>query len=482
MNPRPVFHLIAIVLVVLAVCLGICAAIAVASGDPPRAVWGIGASAVITLAAGLLLMRATRGPIDLTRRDGFGIVAFGWLAASLFGALPYLLSGAIADPVDAVFETMSGFTTTGATVLPVLEHLPRGILFWRSLTQWIGGMGVLVLCVAILPFLGVGGMQIYRAEMPGPSKERLTPRIARTAEYLWGVYLVLSVLQCILLRAGGMDWFDACCHTFTTLSTGGFSTLTASVGGYNSLYIESVITVFMLLAGINFALHFRAATGRPLHYARDPECRAFLGIWLAGCVLLAADTWGSVYPTLAEAVRAAVFQCTSILTTTGYATADFDAWPNLSRILLVAMMFCGGCAGSTAGGIKVVRIQVMLKTIQRELRTYIQPHAIVHVKLGRKPVGAETVSNIAVFLIIFVCIFTGATVLMSLWTPDLVTAATSVAATLGNIGPGLAAVGPAETFAFIPAPGKLLLTICMLLGRLELFTVLVLFMPSFWRR
>jgi trk system potassium uptake protein len=482
MNPRPVFHLIAIVLVVLAVCLGICAAIALAGGDPARAVWGLGASAVITLASGMALMRTTRGPIDLTRRDGFGIVAFGWLAASLFGALPYLLSGAIADPVDAVFETMSGFTTTGATVLTELEQLPRGILFWRSLTQWIGGMGVLVLCVAILPFLGVGGMQIYRAEMPGPSKERLTPRIARTAEYLWGVYLVLSALQWILLRAGGMDWFDACCHTFATLSTGGFSTLTASVGGYDSLYIESVITVFMLLAAINFALHFRAATGRPLHYARDPECRAFLGIWLAGCILLAADTWGTVYPTLAEAIRAAVFQCTSILTTTGYATADFDTWPNLSRILLVVMMFCGGCAGSTAGGIKIVRIQVMLKTIHRELRTYIQPHAVVHVKLGRKPVEAETVSNIAVFLIIFVSIFTGATVLMSLWTPDLVTAATSVAATLGNIGPGLAAVGPAETFAFIPAPGKLLLTVCMLLGRLELFTVLVLFMPSFWRR
>lgn len=482
MNPRPVFYLISFTLVVLAFCLGGCVWVSYLAGDPTRAVSGIAGAAAITLAAGLILMRFTRGPIDLTRRDGFGIVAFGWLAASLFGALPYLFSGAIAHPVDAVFETMSGFTTTGASVLTDLESLPRGILFWRSLTQWIGGMGVLVLCVAILPFLGVGGMQIYRAEMPGPSKERLTPRIARTAEYLWGVYLTLSVLELLFLRLGGLSWFDACCHTFTTLSTGGFSTLTASVGGYNRLYVEVVITVFMLLASINFALHFRAATGKPLHYAKDPECRAFLGIWFVASLLLAWNTWGKIYPTFGEAIRAAVFQCASILTTTGYATADFDLWPNLSRALLVALMFCGGCAGSTAGGIKVVRIQVMLKTIARELRTYMQPHAIVHVKLGRKPVEPDTVSNIAVFLIIFVCIFTGASVLMTFWTPDLVTAATSVAATLGNIGPGLAAVGPAETFAFIPAPGKILLTACMLLGRLELFTVLVLFMPGFWRR
>lgn len=482
MNIRPVFHLISYTLIVLAVCLWGCAAISVHEDDPSSAVWGLAASAAITLAAGLIMMRRTRGPIDLTRRDGFGIVAFGWLAASLFGALPYLLSGAIHHPVDAIFETMSGFTTTGASVLTDLEQMPRGILFWRALTQWIGGMGVLVLCVAILPFLGVGGMQIYRAEMPGPSKERLTPRIARTAEYLWGLYLVLTLIQVLLLRAGGLSWFDACCHTFTTVSTGGFSTLTASVGGFDSVYVETVITVFMLLAGINFALHFRAATGRPLNYVRDPECRAFLGIWLVGCLILTVDIRGSVYPTFAEAARAAMFQCASILTTTGFATADFNQWPNLSRVLLVALMFCGGCAGSTSGGIKVVRFMVMLKTIQRELRTYMQPHAIVHVKLGRKVVEPETVSNIAVFLIIFVSIFSGATVLMSLWTPDLISAATSVAATLGNIGPGLNAVGPAETFAAIPAPGKILLTACMLLGRLELFTVLVLFMPSFWKR
>ncbi len=482
MNIRAVFHLISFTLIVLAVCLGGCTLVSMHYGDPSQAIRGIATSAIITLVGGVVMWALTRGRIDLSRRDGFGIVAFGWLAAALFGALPYLLSGAIAHPIDAVFETMSGFTTTGASVLTDLEQLPRGILFWRSLTQWIGGMGVLVLCVAILPFLGVGGMQIYRAEMPGPSKDRLTPRIARTAEYLWGVYVVLSVIELLLLRAGGLSWFDACCHTFTTLSTGGFSTLTASVGGYNRIYVETVITVFMLLASINFALHFRAVRGKPLIYFRDSECRVFLAIWLFGWLALAFNTWQTVYPTFGEAARNAIFTTASILTTTGYATADFDQWPNFSRILLVALMFIGGSAGSTAGGIKVVRIQIMVMTILRELRTYMQPHAVLHVKLGRKPVEPDTVTHIAVFLIIFVLIFSGATVLMSFWMPNLESAATSVVATLGNIGPGLNAVGPAQTFAFIPAPGKIVLTACMLLGRLELFTVLMLFMPGFWRK
>lgn len=482
MNARAVFHLISYTLFSLAVFLGISWGVSVGFADPASARHALAASAVITLVGAGSIWQITRGKIDLSRRDGFAIVAFGWIAASLFGCLPYLLSGVITSPADAVFETMSGFTTTGASVLTNLESIPRGILFWRSITQWIGGMGVLVLCVAILPFLGVGGMQIYRAEMPGPSKDRLTPRIARTAEYLWGVYVTLTLMEVLLLRVGGLSWFDAFCHTFTTLSTGGFSTLTTSVGGFNRLYVEIVITIFMMLASINFALHFRAARGEVLSYFRDPECRLFVVFWLGACAFLSFNTWGSVYPTLGEAVRSSVFQCTSVVSTTGYATADFNQWPNPSKVMLVILMFTGACAGSTAGGIKMVRILVVFKTMLRELRTYMRPQAIIQVKLGAKPVDPDIVSNICIFFVIFLLVFGGGTFLMTFFTPDLVTASTSVIATLGNIGPGLNLVGPAETFAFIPAPGKLLLTLFMLLGRLELFTVLVLFMPNYWRK
>jgi trk system potassium uptake protein TrkH len=289
-------------------------------------------------------------------------------------------------------------------------------------------------------------------------------------------------MEVLLLRVGGLSWFDSFCHTFTTLSAGGFSTLSASVGGFDSLYVEIVITVFMMLASINFALHFRAARGDVLSYFRDPECRVFVVFWLAVCAFLSFDTWGRVYPTLGEAVRRSVFQCTSVVSTTGFATADFNQWPNASRLMLVILMFTGACAGSTAGGMKIVRVLVVLKTMLRELRTHMRPQAIVQVKLGAKPVDPDIVTNISTFFAIFLLVFGAGTFLMTFFTPDLVTAGTSVIATLGNIGPGLGRVGPAETFAFIPAPGKLLLTLFMLLGRLELFTVLVLFMPNYWRR
>lgn len=482
MNSRPVFHLISYTLGFISLFLGGCWLVALHYDDPASARYALAVSAGITFVFAAILWGMTRGRIDLSRRDGFGIVTFGWLGASLFGCLPFLLSGVVSNPVDALFETMSGFTTTGASVLTDLELLPRGILFWRALTQWIGGMGVLVLCVAILPFLGVGGMQIYRAEMPGPSKDRLTPRIARTAEYLWGVYVLLSLMEILLLRLGGLSWFDACCHTFATISTGGFSTRTDSVGAYHSAYMETVVVVFMLLSAINFALHFRAIRGRPLAYVRDPECRAFLAIWGLGCLALTASIWGRVYPSLTESIRAAAFQCASIMTTTGFATADFDVWPNVARMTLLLLMFIGGCAGSTAGSMKVIRVLVIFKMMARELRTYMQPRAVIQVKVGGKVVERDVAANIGVFFIIFVLVFTGATLMMSLWTPNIVSAASAVIACLGNIGPGLDAVGPTTTFADVAAPGKLVLTVCMLLGRLELFTVLLMLMPGFWRK
>jgi trk system potassium uptake protein TrkH len=336
--------------------------------------------------------------------------------------------------------------------------------------------------VAILPFLGVGGMQIYRAEMPGPSKDRLTPRIASTAKLLWGVYVAISLLEVLLLRAGHMSWYDALCHTFTTMSTGGFSTRTASIAAYDSLYIETVIVVFMFVAGANFALHFRALRGGLGHYHRDPEFRFYVILLVLASVLLALDTWGRNYADLGTSFRTAVFQATSIMTTTGFCTADFDQWPSSSRLLLVLLMFVGACAGSTAGGIKCVRVYVVLKKALREIRLFMRPQAVLQIKLGRVPVDKDAVANISAFFVIFVLIFAIGTMIMTFYTPDLETAASSVVATLGNIGPGLSAVGATQNYAAIPEEGKIVLTLLMLLGRLELYTVLVLFFPGFWKK
>ncbi|MCK4510190.1 TrkH family potassium uptake protein [bacterium] len=482
MRPRPVLHLISYVLSFIAIGEGVSWLVAWHAGDPAPAQWSLALSGGIVLSIAFAMWALTRGPIRLSRRDGFAIVTFGWIAAAVAGSFPYLLSGVISHPVSALFESMSGFTTTGASVLSGLEFVPRGILFWRGMTQWLGGMGVLVLCIAILPFLGVGGMQIYRAEIPGPSKDRLTPRIASTAKLLWGLYVLLSVSQVALLMFGGMDWYDASCHTFTTMSTGGFSTRTASIAAFDSAYIEIVIIVFMFLAGANFALHYRALQGKPQSFVRDPEFRFYAALWLGSCLLLSLNVWGEVYEGAGAALRAGFFQGTSIMTTTGFVTQDFNVWPSASRLLLVLLMFIGGCGGSTGGGIKVVRFLVILKKIARELGRAMHPRTIIKIKLGRQSLEESTVSNISSFFIIFVAIFAVASLAMTFYTPDMVTAASSVAATLGNIGPGLGAVGATETYTSIPTAGKLILIACMLLGRLELYTVLVLLHRGFWKK
>ncbi len=482
MKFKPVFHLISYLMVVTGLAIWVCAGVAFHYGDPLPAFYALLNGGAFGVFSGLLIAFLTRGPIELSRRAGFGVVTFGWLAVALVGSIPYLLSGVITDPVAAMFETVSGFTTTGASVLGNLESVPKGILFWRAMTQWFGGMGVLVLCVAILPFLGVGGMQLYRAEMPGPSKDRLTPRIATTAKLLWGLYVLMSLVQTLLLMAGGMDWFDACCHTFTTMSTGGFSTRTASVAAFDSLYIDVVITLFMFLAGVNFALHFRALRGAPWVFHKDPEFRVYTLVWLVSCLFISSNLWLSGTEQAGGAVRHGFFQATSILTTTGFATRDFNLWPHASRLLLVLLMFIGGCGGSTAGGIKAARFFVVFKHIGREMGKVIRPQAIARIKLGRQALDEGVVANILTFVMIFFSVFAIMSFVMTFYTPDLETATSAVVASLGNIGPGLGAVGAAETYAFIPAPGKLVLIVCMLLGRLELYTVLVMFMPSFWRK
>ncbi|MDF7809186.1 TrkH family potassium uptake protein [Pontiellaceae bacterium B12219] len=483
MNKRAVFHLVAYMTLVIGVAMIFCAGISFLYHEPLSDQLSLIYSGVIAMSFAVVVGLCTRGEINLSRRDGFGIVTFGWIFATLFGSLPYLFSGVIAHPVSAMFETMSGFTTTGASVLSNLEEIPRGIHFWRALTHWFGGMGVLVLCVAILPFLGVGGMQIYRAEMPGPSKDRLTPRIATTAKLLWGVYALLTLVEAVLLKfAGGMDWFDSFCHAFGTMATGGFSTRSASVGAYDSAMIDWIITAFMFLAGVNFSLHYYALTGKPHRYFKDPEFRFYAIFLLCTTLFFTFDIWINDWGTFTRCFRDSAFTATSIMTTTGFGTADFNEWPNASRLLLVMMMFIGGCAGSTAGGMKVVRVFIMFKKMLRELKQFMRPSAVIQMKLGGKPVEQEIVSHISAFFAIFVFIFAIGSFVMTFFTPDLVTASTSVVATLGNIGPGLNAVGITQNFAGIPPLGQAFLTLLMLLGRLELYTVLILFLPSFWKK
>jgi trk system potassium uptake protein TrkH len=482
MNKRAVFHLVSYMTLVIGVAMIACAGISNLYDEP----FGIQLSLIYSGVAAVVIAGTvgyfTRGDINLSRRDGFGVVTFGWISATLFGSLPYFMSGVIPNYASAVFETMSGFTTTGASVLSNLEEIPRGIHFWRALTHWFGGMGVLVLCVAILPFLGVGGMQIYRAEMPGPSKDRLTPRIATTAKLLWGVYALLTMLEVLCLKAAGMDWFDSFCHAFGTMATGGFSTRSASVGAYDSAVIDGIITFFMFAAGVNFSLHYYALTGKPQRYFKDPEFR-FYSIFLIGATLfLTFNIWFHGWASLGRCFRDSAFTATSILTTTGFATADFDQWPNASRLLLVAMMFMGGCAGSTGGGMKIVRVFIMFKKMLRELKLFMRPSAVIQMKLGGKPVEQEIISHISAFFAIFIMIFAVGSFIMTFFTPNLETAATCVIATLGNIGPGLDAVGATQNYAAISPLGQGILTFFMLLGRLELYTVLILFLPSFWKR
>lgn len=440
-------------------------------------------SAVICAVVGALLFFACRSSRDLSLREGFAVVTFGWSVFALFGSLPYLLSGAISTPLDAVFETMSGFTTTGSTILTEIEILPKSLLFWRSLTHWLGGMGIIVLSLAILPMLGVGGMQLFKAEVPGPTADRLKPRIQDTAKMLWGVYFLLTVVETVLLMFGGMDFFDALCHSFATLATGGFSTRNTSIAAYDSAYIDMVITLFMVLAGVNFALHFQVLRGRVKDFFRSEELRVYLGIIGVATLLVMLFNWNAdLYQNIGENLRFSLFQVSSIMTTTGFGTADYELWPVVAQYLLVLLMFVGGCAGSTGGGVKVARILLLFKHAQTQVFRLIHPRAIRLVKLGHRPVDREVMQAILGFFALFIGVFVVGSLLVAASGMDLVSAGAAVIACLANIGPGLGSVGPVDNFAHVPDFGKSVLVVCMLMGRLELFTVLVLFFPSFWRK
>ncbi|MDP7077050.1 MAG: TrkH family potassium uptake protein, partial [Desulfobacterales bacterium] len=384
--------------------------------------------------------------------------------------------------IDAFFESVSGFTTTGASVLTNIEAVSEGFLLWRSFIQWLGGMGIIVLSLAILPFVGVGGMQLYKAEVPTPVPDKLRPRIRDTARILWKVYALISLAEVILLMLGGMGLYDALNHTFTTMPTGGFSTKNTSVAYFDNPYFEIIIIFFMLMAGINFSLHYQMMRGKPLVLWRDSECRFFLGAVFLLVVVVSLNLYGSVYEKMSQSIRFATFQVVSIVTTTGYTTADFEKWPAMSQFILLLSMFLGASAGSTGGGVKCLRIMVYFKYCYKELFSLIHPHAITSVKIGGKAVPADVMRSVLGFLGLYVGLFVLSSTILAGMGVDFMTSLSSIAATIGNIGPGFGMVGPTDNFTQIPYLGKWLLIWCMLLGRLEIYTLVIFFVPEFWRK
>jgi trk system potassium uptake protein TrkH len=438
----------------------------------------------LTVAAGLSLyfiFKSGKAEV-ISQREGMAIVAVGWTAVGLFGALPFYFASGFESFVDAAFESVSGFTTTGASILTNIEAVSKGLLFWRSLIQWLGGMGIIVLSVAILPFLGVGGMQLYKAEVPSPVPDKLKPRIRDTAMILWKVYVLISLAQTVLLLLGGMSLYDALCHTFTTMPTGGFSTKNASIAHYDSVYFDCVFTFFMLMAGINFSLHYQFLKGKPLVFWQDSECRFFLGMVLLLTLVVSFDVYGSVYETIGAALRYGAFQVVSIISTTGYATADYEKWPAMSQLILLLCMFFGASAGSTGGGMKCLRIMLCFKYCYRELFSLIHPHAVTQIKIGGKTVPDDVMRSVVGFLALYMGLFALSAVILAGMGVDFRTSFAAIAASIGNIGPGFGLVGPVENYAHIPYLGKWLLIWCMLLGRLEIFTVIILVVPEFWRK
>ncbi len=436
---------------------------------------------LLVAVCGLLLSARKPARTSLYARDGLAVVALAWLLMSLFGAMPFVLSGDIPRFVDAFFETVSGFTTTGASILTEIEPLGRGILFWRSFTHWVGGMGVLVFVMAILPMTDGHGMHLLRAEVPGPTVGKLVSRMGDTAKILYGIYLALTVIEIVLLLAGGMPLYDACIHAFGTAGTGGFSCRNLSVGAYDSAYFDIVIGVFMLLFGVNFNLYFFLLIRRFRDVFRSEELRAYLGIVAAAVVAITVDIL-HLYGSFASSLRYAFFQVASIITTTGFATADFNTWPSFSKAILVTLMFIGACAGSTGGGIKVARIIILVKTSLGDMRKMLHPNAIVTVRMEGKPLSDKHIRSVHLFITVYLLVFTVSLLLLSLEGFDLITTFTALTACINNIGPGLEMVGPMGNFAAFSDFSKLLLSFNMLVGRLEIFPMLLLFAPSIWKR
>ncbi len=426
---------------------------------------------------GILSLKTTKD--QLSKKDGFLLVTLSWIIISLIGSLPYIISAHLSI-TNAFFETMSGFTTTGASILTDIESLPKSVLFWRSLTHWLGGMGIIVLAVAVLPILGIGGIQLIKAESPGPTVEKISPRITETAKYLWFVYFMFSVIETILLLLGGMDLFDALTHTFGTMATGGFSTKNTSVAYFHSAYIDWVITIFMFIAGANFSIHFKLLTGK-FSSLKDNELRFYALIVIIAVLLVSIDI-SKNYSNFFEALRYGAFQVVSIITTTGYATTDYEKWPHFAQSILFLLMFIGGCSGSTGGSIKIIRIYTLLKQSINEIKYHIHPKGVFSLIINGQMVRKNIVYSVSGFFFLYMATFAIVALSVSLFGVDLITALSASAATLGNIGPGFGNIGPTDNYAFLPSIVKWILSFAMLVGRLEIYTVFVLLTPTFWRK
>ncbi len=440
-------------------------------------------SAIITGSIGLISWLITRknDKKSIGKREGYLIVSLTWVIISLFGTLPFILSNTIVNFTDAFFETMSGFTTTGATILVDIEAVPKGILYWRAMTHWIGGMGIIVLTVAILPFLGIGGLQLMIAEMPGITPDKLHPRITETAKRFWAIYVIFTVAEVILLWVGEMNFFDSVCHSFATMATGGFSTQNDSIAGFMP-YTQYIIILFMFIAGTNFTLHYFVMHRQIKKAVANEEFKMYFWIIAIVSIFIAIGLVISMGFNVESAFRDSIFTVVSIITTTGFVTADYSLWPSFLWMLIFALMFIGGSAGSTGGGVKIIRHLLLIKNSFLEMKRSIHPQAIIPVKYNGKSVTQQIIFNIMAFFLIYILIFSFGTLTLSLLGYNFETSIGATIASLGNIGPGIGDVGPVDNYAFFTPIAKWLLSFLMLLGRLELFTVLIVISPAFWRR
>jgi trk system potassium uptake protein TrkH len=482
MTIRPLLYIIGVV--VAATGLAMFAPVVVALLYQEWDVAGrIAIAAALTGFIGLGARHRFKAPKSLSAREGFAIVGLAWFAITVFGTLPYLLTGEIPWIIDAIFESSAGFTTTGASIVADPAELSHGILFWRSLTQWLGGMGIIVLSIAVLPLLGVGGVQLARAESPGPTPDRLTPRFRETAKRLWLVYVGFTVAQVLLLWVGEMDLFESVAHALTTMSTGGFGTDASSMNAF-SAYTQWVVIVFMVLAGTSFALHYRALR-KPIEYIRHSEFKLYMGIILVASGVAVASTWGGP---IGATVRDAVFTVVSIVTTTGFATVDFGLWPVALGIMVFGLLFVGGMAGSTGGSVKPYRLGVLYEASRADLRRVIHPRGVFVVRLGKDHVPDQIVESVQSFFLLYMFAFMTGTMLVGLLEQtlgtgaDIVTVASAVASSIGNVGPGLGGVGPTSNYTVLHDSTKVTLSFLMILGRLEIFPILLLFTRELWRR
>ena len=500
LNLKAVFVTLGILVFFLGSALLFPMLVAIFYGEPEW--WTFGVTAIASISIGAISwFYKGRVNQELQIRDGFAVVALTWIVLSLIGALPFVFSGVLTSYADAFFETMSAFTTTGATIFGGngnmnIEEMPYSFLFWRSLAHWMGGMGIIVLTLAILPLLGVGGMQLYKAEVPGPSADKLTPRVQETAKRLWLIYVGITFVE-VLLLLPAMNLFDAVNHAFATMATGGFSTKNGSVGQYGSSYIDWVITVFMFLAGVNFALHYRLLRGKTITVLKDTEFRVYTGIMLFATAVITLSIWTPSmsflptfqvdgvfegYATLSEALRYGAFQAASIITTTGFGTADYEIWPPIAIAILFICFFIGGMAGSTGGGVKVIRHVLMFKNSFKEIKQLIHPQAVMPIRLNDRVVPADVMKNVLSFIVLYLGIVGVGTLTMAFLGLDILSAFGATLSSVGNIGPAFGTLGPSENYAHIPIVGKWVLSLLMMAGRLEIFTVIILFVPAFWKR